>query len=423
MAVRILHCSNSLENYNLCIEHRVAGFTKRVAEKGDLVYFAVKIGRTTYCGARAKLDEITDYKPWEESDLYTQCFKIVDLEFCEPFELKILSEIGGKYWVLKYVQSSKTISDLAVITLLNEKFQSLIQGSFHYFNNNDSTDTVKLEETNSSDEETDEEINDTDVGEALSEVPDARIRIMGTFQTVKFVNESNKFRGLETLVNENFYHLFPQYPEDRTVLITDNRRFMTAGVENQGENVAGIRGIPDALLIVFNKDDRIPLQINLIEYECYGEGRVRSIDKFNYLNGHIIPQLMRFASAFSIVTDRQIREQTIQMWTEKVIDYIYSTKEFNEKFTSWINKISPNIPEQRIALEIQKHLLAAFQYNLRILLVIDELTDEQRETIKNIIKSFKLESGNGIEFLNYIVRLEQKINLIDEESDYALSVQ
>lgn len=417
-----MHCGKSVENYNLCIEHKVAGFIKRVAEKGDLVYFAVKIGKTSYCGARAILDEITDYKPWEDRDSYVQCYRIVNLEFCTPFELKILSEVGGKYWSVKYVQSAKTINDSAAISLLDEKFKSSIQDSFYFFNMEDN-DKERIDETDSSNDEIEGEINDEDILEVLGEVPDAKIRIMGTFQTVKFENESDKFSGLETLVNENFYHLFPQYPEERTVLITDNRKFMTAGLESQGENVAGIRAIPDALLIVFNKNDRIPLQINLIEYECYGKGKVRSIDKFNHLNGHIIPQLMRFASAFSIVTDRQIREQTIQMWTEKVIDYIYSSPEFNDKFTFWIRKISPNIPEQRIALEIQKHLLAAFQNNLRIILIIDELTDEQKDTIRNIIKSFKLENGRGIEFLSYIVRLEQKINLIEDTSDYALSVQ
>jgi hypothetical protein len=54
---------------------------------------------------------------------------------------------------------------------------------------------------------------------------------------------------------------------------------------------------------------------------------------------------------------------------------------------------------------------------------IPSIPDEQKDTIKNIIKSFKLENGKGIELLSYIVRLEQKINLIDEQSDYGLSVQ
>lgn len=132
MAVRILHCGKSVENYNLCIEHKVAGFIKRVAEKGDLVYFAVKIGKTSYCGARAILDEITDYKPWEDRDSYVQCYRIVNLEFCTPFELKILSEVGGKYWSVKYVQSAKTINDSAAISLLDEKFKSSIQDSFYF---------------------------------------------------------------------------------------------------------------------------------------------------------------------------------------------------------------------------------------------------------------------------------------------------
>lgn len=43
MDTRILHCSNSLENYYLCLEHRVGGFTNRGPQKGDLAIKAVKV--------------------------------------------------------------------------------------------------------------------------------------------------------------------------------------------------------------------------------------------------------------------------------------------------------------------------------------------------------------------------------------------
>jgi len=39
------------------------------------------------------------------------------------------------------------------------------------------------------------------------------------------------------------------------------------------------------------------------------------------LNGQIIPQLMKFASSFCIVTDKQIREQTLKNWIDKIIQY------------------------------------------------------------------------------------------------------
>ncbi|MBK8565053.1 MAG: hypothetical protein IPN76_17375 [Saprospiraceae bacterium] len=37
---RILNCSTSLENYYLCIEEKVTGFTRRGAQSGDLIFLA-----------------------------------------------------------------------------------------------------------------------------------------------------------------------------------------------------------------------------------------------------------------------------------------------------------------------------------------------------------------------------------------------
>ena len=45
---RVLNCSTSLENYYICIEEKVAGFSNRGPQSGDQVYLAVKIGKTWY---------------------------------------------------------------------------------------------------------------------------------------------------------------------------------------------------------------------------------------------------------------------------------------------------------------------------------------------------------------------------------------
>ena len=55
--------------------------------------------------------------------------------------------------------------------------------------------------------------------------------------------------------------------------------------------------------------------------------------------------------------------------------------------------------------------------------LIDELTGEQNDTIRNVINAFKLENGSAISFIGYTVRLEQKITVLDSKSEYALSVQ
>lgn len=150
--------------------------------------------------------------------------------------------------------------------------------------------------------------------------------------------------------------------------------------ENTNKNINGISGIPDALLISFSKSRKIPLQINLIEYECYGEGKLKPMQKFDYLNGHIIPQLMRFASAFSVVTDTRIRENTIKSWADKIMnEFVYEDQSISDKVSNWVRTIYPNINEQKISYEFSKMLLDAFNTQLRIMLIIDELTSEQKK--------------------------------------------
>ncbi|MFE4571394.1 hypothetical protein [Paenibacillus chitinolyticus] len=415
MNTRILHCGKSIANYLLCVDNKVVGFTKRTALIGDMIYLAVKVGGKSICGARGRIIEPTDLKPWEDAEIYVQSFIYDNLEFCRPFDISCLSVTGGKHWGLRYVQSSKLIKD--------EEASKLLDALFH---ENKTRNFNRLQDVLSLDNEDalEDEFDDDQTQHVFDELPEERINIMGTFLTVKFYNETDPIRGLETLVNDNFYNLFEDYPKSKTILIPENRMFVSAkAVNSKRESVNGTSGIPDGVLIKFNKQNKNPIQINLIEYECYGESKTKSIDKFEYLNGHIIPQLMRFASTFSIVTDNKIREETVKKWTEKIIDYIFNDNDINNKFTSWIRELQPDISERRISLEMHNLILEAFRENLRIILIIDELTIEQRETIKNIIQSFKLNNGKGIEFLGYVVRLEQKINLINTEFEYALAVQ
>ena len=56
-------------------------------------------------------------------------------------------------------------------------------------------------------------------------------------------------------------------------------------------------------------------------------------------------------------------------------------------------------------------------------LVIDELSTEQKDTMDNVIKAFKLENGQSIQFKGFVVRLEQRVNLIDGQTEYGISVQ
>ncbi|MFK3936564.1 hypothetical protein ACI2JA_03480 [Alkalihalobacillus sp. NPDC078783] len=415
MNTRILHCGDSIENYHICINEKVVGFKKRTASIGDIVYLAVKIDGVALCGARGTIAEVTDYRPWFEGGIYLQSFLLSNVEYCDPFELKELASAGGKHWSLKYVQASKPIKDVEAVKILEELFKANRTKDLNAFNKTTTEDKdIELES-----EKVNKELNDFNES-------DEEISIMGTFMTINFQNEQDKIKGLEPLVNNNFYNLFEEFDKERSLLLSDNRIFSTSRMsdENTNKNISGVSGIPDALLISYSKLHKgNPIQINLIEYECYGEGKSKTVDKFNYLNGHIIPQLMRFASAFSVVTDSRLRDKTIRSWVDKIISQVYDNEAYADKVYGWIKDLKPDISEHQISLELHNLLMSAFNSHLRIMLIIDELTSEQKETIKNVINSFKLGSDKSIDFLGYVVRLEQRINVFDEDAEYALSIQ
>ena len=179
-----------------------------------------------------------------------------------------------------------------------------------------------------------------------------KLIIGGTYQTIRFINETDPIRGLEPTVNGNFFGLLPQFREEYTILIDDNRLFPTCGpnTDNLDAKVPGLAGRPDALLIHLHQTEKLSLQVNIIEYECYGESKVRLTQKTNYMNKHIIPQLMTFASAFSLNTDSQTRSSTIQQWTDKVIHHIFSTSKEAEKVFPWIQAKMPGLPRERLGL-------------------------------------------------------------------------
>ena len=176
-----------------------------------------------------------------------------------------------------------------------------------------------------------------------------------------------------------------------------------------------------SLLISF--DVKKKLQISLVEYECYGDGKTRSSEKSKYLNSHIIPQLMQFASSFSIITDKSIRDKTKKDWIEKIIDYTSADKELSDRIDSWVKEMRPDISTRAIISHFEKELLEAFESNVHIFLIIDELSYEQKETIKNIITSFKVENGNTAVFDASVVKLVQKISFVDKDFEYALTSQ
>ena len=428
--VRIFSCGNNLTNYNLCIAERVIGFRHMFSEslKGDTVYLTLKVNNVSHCCARATVGAVTNYAPWEDADLYSLCHKITNIEFCDPFPLDFLKNTSAKrYWGMVYIIGSKIIKDEKALALLDKHFNANKRDMMYLFDEEDvnppkkkrgrkkkTIDSVLIEDEENVDD-------NVDLESVMGADDNSQLTIMGTFKTIKFKNEMDANRGLEALVSNNFYQLFNFFEENNSILIPENQLFNT-------KSGTPITGRPDALLITFDADNKkSAIKIHIVEYECYGEGKPRTTDKFNYLNGHIIPQLIRFASTFSVVTDANIREDTIRDWTEKIVNYIDDDDSRDDKIHSWIRALSLKTRESRIMDVFRAEVNKAFHNNIQILLIIDELTSEQRETIKNVINSFKLSDKNksaAIDFAGYAVRLEYALTLDNlSESQYALSFQ
>jgi hypothetical protein len=123
MSCRILHCGKSLNNYNLCIEYSVAGFGTRGSEKDDIIFLVVNYENQTLCGLRARLSEATDQQPWPDADRYVSAYKLIDIEYATPFDIRFLVDYGGKYWPLKFLQGAKAIKDEKAVQALYDAFE------------------------------------------------------------------------------------------------------------------------------------------------------------------------------------------------------------------------------------------------------------------------------------------------------------
>lgn len=425
VSVRIFSCGNNLENLNICMNENVIGFRHLFSEdiQNDTIYIVIKKDGISHCCARATISFVTDYIPWEQPEIYVLCHRIKNIEYCTPFSLDFLKDTSaGKLWGLSYIQGSKIIKDKNALKMLKEHFQANQSENFYQFTEEEISPPKKKRGRKPKTTIIESETSDDVMGADES----GKFDIMGTFKTVKFKNETDVFKGLETLVNENFYKLFVVFQEQNSILISKNRLFPTVGKDDTN----GIIGVPDAVLLSFDQDDRKSnIKINIIEYECYGESKIKSTEKFNYMNSHIIPQLIRFASTFSVVTDSSIREETVKNWIEKIVNYIDNDSGLEIKMHNWLRQLNPKIKDSHLIDEFKNQLEESFNNNIRIMLIIDELTGEQNETIKNVIHSFKL-TGNSknfisyIDFSGYVVRLEHMLNYDNSAtSKYALSIQ
>lgn len=100
-----------------------------------------------------------------------------------------------------------------------------------------------------------------------------------------------------------------------------------------------------------------------------------------------------------------------------------------DKVDDWMKDMNSKIRAREINSTLKSELKKAFECNIKITLKIDELTIDQKETITNVINSFKLNNtnikvrDNSVGFASYVVRLEQKVGVFDENANFTLSFQ
>ena len=122
MAVRLLHCSDSLNNYNLCIKNEVTGFSNKSPKAGDTIYLLVRYQNKTYCSARFILGDETNDKPWPDAERFSLARRAKKTEFCLPFDFSVIKKVTGPNWAIKYAQSSKEIKNQDLILFLENLF-------------------------------------------------------------------------------------------------------------------------------------------------------------------------------------------------------------------------------------------------------------------------------------------------------------
>lgn len=399
--VRILSCGSNQENCRICIVERVIGFRNQfhLGGTGDTIYLVVRMDGKNYCCARGVLGEITDYKPWPDAVNYKNAYRFRTLECCEPFEVLPVIHRAGISNAGLVLQSPKPVRNQLLVETLDECFcQSILpegQRSRMLFPGT----------------EADEDDGPREEDDTCYVLDDTAYRV------TQFVSETDETWGLEKLVNQHFFELFPAFQRENNFLIADHRLFITAGTRDQNHpEIAGIRGIPDALLITFEPDHPgAAFRINMIEYECNGTVYCTAAQKDGHLHTHVIPQMIRFASAFSANTEWDIRERTIQEWRDRIVEYIKQNPSLQEKVNGWLQRLHPQLGEFARGGQLLKELEQAFASNVKIILIMDELSSEKKAVISSLVKAFKLPSQARrdacVDFDAYVVQLIERDDL------------
>jgi hypothetical protein len=439
--VRFQNCSTNTQNYNLCLKTQIAGFTKLGANPGEVVFFLARDSsqNETLCGMRAVLHEKTENKPWPDAENYAVAYTLREISFAKSFVIsKFFREvINEKYWGIKWVQGSKAIRKTeAFLPQLNKAFDEHLTTNPDYFALAPSEEDLVVEDLAL--DEAAIEVSETlrspqspacEILESSQESSDVLctktevlpLEISTVCRQVKFVGEQDKAgeEGLESIANRHFFELF-DLKKPNSILINENQKFITSPTLNDRTQkcIANTRSIPDSILMILEESR---LKIVLVEYECYG-GTSRSAQSRKF-NSHIIPQLMRFASAFAVTTEQSVREKTITNWSDKIIDVLLQSPELMDKAKDWARQLCGDAyHENDVLRQLGQYIGRALRETLEIWLVIDEISSEQIDLLRKMLSAFLLpETEQPIAFSAKLLTLHQRSAELDSKADHMLS--
>jgi hypothetical protein len=418
---RISHCAGSLDKYYSTLREKIEGFTNRGPHPGDCIYLVVKKGKVSYCGARFILGEFSDRKPWPYPEKYVQSLNILNVEYCVPFDISILSEIGGKSWAIKYVLGSKIITDQKAIELLNSIFNANVVNDIEPISGDEQdplfiqTRTM-LHHIEGNDQVTNTTEKDSDVvGKGVQKNLQSE---ESTRETKPKTNQDNETTQVEKSVftgefdQSNIFSVLKNISPENSILLPFNTNKLTG--ENSKPNLEQrVSKISKKVLIQLDKSKKsgIPELSIIMQYIQDFKGKTSSPSlSFDH---DILPETIHFLEILTNVDTFIQKERFIHDWIDLIMALLDEDEASISKFTDWLRVFQPEIKERSIDRQIQKALHKAFLHKPKITLITDSIENHKISILKAVSGSFN--PKNTLEIIDLDIIKRNRISELDDE--------
>ena len=124
-AIRLICFGESIDNLKKAIDYKVIGTKRKYNfEKGEQLYFVLKVNKVWCVCARANTNVATDSYPFDDGNSYYP-FSINRIETCEPFSIvELCQQYLGPYWGLK-LQQPTIIDSENFLAAIKERFKPI----------------------------------------------------------------------------------------------------------------------------------------------------------------------------------------------------------------------------------------------------------------------------------------------------------